>query len=51
VKILEGEFAEGDTVIVDFDAQASGVVFRRPGGETVTLPQEVSTPGDRPAQR
>ncbi|HEX9680559.1 MAG TPA: AAA family ATPase [Anaerolineales bacterium] len=51
VKILEGEFAEGDTVIIDYDAEAGGVVFRRPDGETVTLPQEVSTPGDRPAQR
>ncbi len=42
VKILQGEFEEGDTVIVDFD-EDEGVVFRRPDeGAEVRIEEEVS---------
>jgi ATP-dependent Clp protease ATP-binding subunit ClpC len=42
VKILQGEFQEGDAVIVDFDDEA-GVVFRRPGKDAeVKIEEEVS---------
>ena len=42
VKILQGEFEDGDTVIVDFD-ESEGVVFHRPDkGATVRIEEEVS---------
>jgi ATP-dependent Clp protease ATP-binding subunit ClpC len=42
VKILQGEFEEGDTVIVDFD-EGEGVIFRRPDkGAEVRIEEEVS---------
>jgi ATP-dependent Clp protease ATP-binding subunit ClpC len=42
VKILQGEFEEGDTVIVDFD-EGEGVIFRRPDeGAEVIIEEEVS---------
>jgi ATP-dependent Clp protease ATP-binding subunit ClpC len=42
VKILQGEFKEGETVIVDFQEQ-EGVVFRRPDeGTAVRIEEEVS---------
>jgi ATP-dependent Clp protease ATP-binding subunit ClpC len=42
VKILQGEFDEGDTVIVDFD-EGEGVIFRRPDeGAEVRIEEEVS---------
>jgi ATP-dependent Clp protease ATP-binding subunit ClpC len=42
VKILQGEFEEGDTVIVDFD-EGEGVIFRRPDeGAEVHIEEEVS---------
>jgi ATP-dependent Clp protease ATP-binding subunit ClpC len=42
VKILQGEFDEGDTVIVDFD-ESEGVVFRRPDkGAEVRIDEEIS---------
>ena len=42
VKILQGEFAEGDTVVVDHVAD-QGVVFRKPEGSTpVEIEEEVS---------
>jgi ATP-dependent Clp protease ATP-binding subunit ClpC len=42
VKILQGEFNEGDTVIVDF-VESEGVVFRRPGKSAeVHIEEEVS---------
>ena len=42
VKILQGEFEEGDTVIVDFD-EDEGVIFRRPDeGAEVIIEEEVS---------
>ena len=42
VKILQGEFEEGDTVIVDFD-EGEGVIFRRPDeGAAVRIEEEVS---------
>jgi ATP-dependent Clp protease ATP-binding subunit ClpC len=42
VKILQGEFNEGDTVIVDF-VETEGVVFRRPGKSAeVHIEEEVS---------
>ncbi|HEY45095.1 MAG TPA: AAA domain-containing protein [Anaerolineae bacterium] len=42
VKILQGEFDEGDTVIVDFD-ESEGVVFRRPDeGAELRIEEEVS---------
>jgi len=42
VKILQGEFEEGDTVIVDFD-ESEGVIFRRPDeGAEVRIEEEVS---------
>ncbi|UCF62623.1 MAG: AAA family ATPase [Anaerolineaceae bacterium] len=42
VKILQGEFEEGDTVIVDFD-ESEGVIFRRPDeGAEVIIEEEVS---------
>jgi ATP-dependent Clp protease ATP-binding subunit ClpC len=44
VKILEGEFAEGDIVTVDYDPGAGEVVFRRPEGAepVVKIPKEVA---------
>jgi ATP-dependent Clp protease ATP-binding subunit ClpA len=44
VKILQAEFSEGDTVIVDYDPDAQGVVFRRPDSEpaSVEITKEVS---------
>ena len=33
VKLLEGEFSEGDRVIVDIDDAQGGLVFRRAAGE------------------
>jgi ATP-dependent Clp protease ATP-binding subunit ClpC len=42
VKILQGEFEESDTVIVDFD-EGEGVIFRRPDkGAEVHIEEEVS---------
>jgi ATP-dependent Clp protease ATP-binding subunit ClpC len=42
VKILQGEFEDGDTVIVDFD-EDEGVVFHRPDkGAAVRIEEEVS---------
>lgn len=42
VKILQGEFNEGDTVIVDFD-ESEGVVFRQPDKSAeVHIEEEVS---------
>jgi ATP-dependent Clp protease ATP-binding subunit ClpC len=42
VKILQGEFNEGDAVIVDF-VESEGVVFRRPGKSAeVHIEEEVS---------
>ena len=42
VKILQGEFEDGDTVIVDFD-ESEGVVFHRPDkGAAVRIEEEVS---------
>jgi ATP-dependent Clp protease ATP-binding subunit ClpC len=42
VKILQGEFEEGDAVIVDFD-ESEGVIFRRPDeGAEVIIEEEVS---------
>jgi ATP-dependent Clp protease ATP-binding subunit ClpC len=42
VKILQGEFNEGDTVVVDFD-EGEGVVFRQPGKSAeVHIEEEVS---------
>jgi ATP-dependent Clp protease ATP-binding subunit ClpC len=41
VKILQGEFQDGDAVIVDFDDE-TGVVFRRPGKDAeVKIEEEV----------
>jgi hypothetical protein len=41
VKILQGEFADGDTVTVDYE-QEQGVVFRRTRpGTPVELTEEV----------
>jgi ATP-dependent Clp protease ATP-binding subunit ClpC len=41
VKILQGEFADGDTVVVDH-VEDEGVVFRRPAGSTpVEIEEEV----------
>jgi len=43
IKILQGEFAEGDQVLVDIDEKGEGVVFRRQGrGAPVTVQQEVT---------
>jgi ATP-dependent Clp protease ATP-binding subunit ClpC len=42
VKILQGEFEDGDTVVVDFD-EGEGVVFHRPDkGAAVRIEEEVS---------
>jgi hypothetical protein len=42
VKILQGQFEEGDAVIVDYDNE-EGVVFRRPDESApVSLVEEVS---------
>lgn len=42
VKILQGEFEDGDTVIVDFDG-GEGIVFHRPDkGAAVRIEEEVS---------
>jgi len=42
VKILQGEFQEGDTVVVDH-VPDQGVVFRKPEGSTpVQIEEEVS---------
>jgi len=42
VKILKGEFEDGDTVVVDFD-EDEGVVFHRPDkGAAVRIEEEVS---------
>jgi len=42
VKILKGEFEDGDTVIVDFDG-GEGIVFHRPDkGAAVRIEEEVS---------
>jgi ATP-dependent Clp protease ATP-binding subunit ClpC len=42
VKILQGEFNEGDAVVVDFDKD-EGVIFRRPDrGAKVEIEEEVS---------
>ncbi|MFQ5792791.1 MAG: AAA family ATPase, partial [Acidobacteriota bacterium] len=43
VKILQGEFAEGDTVIVDYDESQGNVTFRRSEGSArVEIEEEVS---------
>jgi ATP-dependent Clp protease ATP-binding subunit ClpC len=43
VKLLQGDFAEGDTVIVDIAEDEHGVIFRRPDtGARVGLTQEVT---------
>ncbi|HET7010151.1 MAG TPA: AAA family ATPase [Anaerolineales bacterium] len=43
VKLLQGEFSQGDTVTVDVDEKSEGVVFRRSdSGATVAVEQEVS---------
>ncbi|HKY84729.1 MAG TPA: AAA family ATPase [Anaerolineales bacterium] len=43
IKILQGEFAQGDVVLVDVDEKEEGVVFRRSDrGARVAVPQEVS---------
>jgi ATP-dependent Clp protease ATP-binding subunit ClpC len=43
IKILQGEFEEGDTVIVDFLEDEEGLVFRRPEqGTPVSIEEEVS---------
>jgi ATP-dependent Clp protease ATP-binding subunit ClpC len=42
VKLLQGEFAQGDVVTIDVDEKAEGVVFRRPDkGARVQLEQAV----------
>jgi ATP-dependent Clp protease ATP-binding subunit ClpC len=43
VKLLQGEFAQGDVVTVDVDEKQEGVVFRRSDkGAPVRMPQEIS---------
>jgi ATP-dependent Clp protease ATP-binding subunit ClpC len=43
IKILQGEFAQGDVVLADVDEKQEGVVFRRSDrGARVAVPQEVS---------
>jgi len=43
IKILQGEFATGDVVLVDVDEKEESVVFKRSDrGTRVAVPQEVS---------
>ncbi len=43
IKLLRGEFSDGDTVVVDLDELEGEVIFRRPDKSApVEVPEEVS---------
>jgi ATP-dependent Clp protease ATP-binding subunit ClpB len=49
--LLKGEFAEGDSVVVDRPADAIGLTFRKGQAGTDTPASEGEGPGKRPAKK